>query len=209
MSKDFFTNKTVAFAWEIFCTVVLLLFYASFAYAFGVAYLKTQSTSALSYMVFELTMVLVLMVRHFPNRVSERPVDWFSAILGTYIGLLLRPVETPFDQLFLLILQHAGIFISFAGLITLSRSFGLIAANRGIKTGGIYRFIRHPLYSGYVFAIFAFVCMNFTFWNLLVYLFFIAITWVRIRAEERFLLQDPEYKAYADNVRWRIMPFVW
>jgi hypothetical protein len=37
-----------------------------------------------------------------------------------------------------------------AATLRLGRSFGIVATNRGIQTGGLYRIVRHPIYAAYV-----------------------------------------------------------
>ena len=41
-----------------------------------------------------------------------------------------------------------GLLIVIAGKVSLGRSFGLIPANRGIVSTGLYRLVRHPIYLG-------------------------------------------------------------
>ena len=85
----------------------------------------------------------------------------------------------------------------------------MVAANRGVKTNGLYKYIRHPLYSGYVFSLTAFVLQNASIYNFVILAGVLGFKLLRIFAEEKLLLQDPEYKAYAEKVRWRIIPYIW
>jgi protein-S-isoprenylcysteine O-methyltransferase Ste14 len=101
-----------------------------------------------------------------------------------------------------------GLTIAIAAKISLNRSFGIVAANRGIKCKGPYRIVRHPMYLGYVVTHFGFLLLHFSLANVLVY----GVTWtafaLRIRAEESFLKQDDAYRAYSAAVRHRIIPGV-
>jgi protein-S-isoprenylcysteine O-methyltransferase Ste14 len=100
----------------------------------------------------------------------------------------------------------AGFLLNISAKVALNRSFGLTAANRGVKRAGPYRFLRHPMYAGYATTQIAFLLLNPCLWNLAVY----ALSWsmqiLRIRAEERVLLEDPAYRAYAAQVRYRLAP---
>jgi protein-S-isoprenylcysteine O-methyltransferase Ste14 len=92
-------------------------------------------------------------------------------------------------------------------MISLNTSIGMAAANRGIKTGGMYRLVRHPLYLSYAIAFGGFVLNQMTWHNTMVY-FAALLLWVmRILAEERLLTRDPQYLAYTQRVRWRMVPF--
>ena len=42
-----------------------------------------------------------------------------------------------------------GLYVQISAKVILGRSFGLIAANRGIKVAGPHRIVRHPMYAGY------------------------------------------------------------
>src|SRR5438093_1166549 len=84
--------------------------------------------------------------------------------------------------------------------------FGLAAANRGVKRAGPYRLLRHPMYAGYALTQIAFLLLNPGLWNLAVYALSWGVQVLRIRAEERVLLEDPAYRAYAGEVRYRLLP---
>ena len=43
----------------------------------------------------------------------------------------------------------SGFVLQLSAKLTLRRSFGVVAANRGVKASGPYRLVRHPMYAGY------------------------------------------------------------
>lgn len=91
--------------------------------------------------------------------------------------------------------------ISLAGLFSLNKSFGLVAANRGVKTSGMYAIVRHPIYAGYFLSFGAYLIQNMTLANAVIYTVFVAMKLLRVVAEERVLLQDPAYADYARHTR--------
>ncbi|OLD99071.1 MAG: hypothetical protein AUG91_07570 [Actinobacteria bacterium 13_1_20CM_4_69_9] len=95
------------------------------------------------------------------------------------------------------------------GLGTLGRSFGLVAANRGVKTDGIYGLIRHPAYTGYLIAYLGYVAENPSLPNITLLAVSTAFQLVRIGEEERVLRGDERYRAYARRVRFRLVPYVY
>lgn len=197
--------------WEMGCTGFLILFYAHFAYVFGTIFIQTHSLSALFHLIYELMIMFFLVMRSLPKEISLNPYDWLIGIFGTLGSALLRPTENSMlpDMDFFVVIQILGLMISIIGLASLSKSFGVVAANRGVKTDGLYRFVRHPLYSGYFFMLTAFVVQNVTWYNLAIITLVFSAKVLRIFAEERLLLQDPEYAAYAEKTKWRIIPYVW
>jgi protein-S-isoprenylcysteine O-methyltransferase Ste14 len=99
-----------------------------------------------------------------------------------------------------------GLLFSISAKLALNRSFGLTAANRGVKRAGPYRYVRHPMYAGYVATQVAFLLMNPCAWNLAVYAIGWAAQILRIQAEEKVLLEDAAYRTYAGEVRFRLAP---
>ncbi len=197
--------------WEMGCTAFLIAWYGYFIYVFATNFLATHNISALLYVIYELIIVFFLLIRNIPKEVSFAPYDWFVALGGTLGPTLMRPAEVSMlpDMDFLIVLQILGMIISGLGLLSLSNSFGAVAANRGIKTDGLYKYIRHPLYSGYFMTLVAFLLQNANLYNFAIVAMVFTFKLLRIFAEERFLLEDPEYAAYAEKTKWRVIPYVW
>ncbi len=99
-----------------------------------------------------------------------------------------------------------GTGIALVAKLSLRRSFGLVPANRGVKSGGAYRFVRHPMYTGYVFNHIGMLLIFFSAWNIAIYAATWLLLYLRAIEEEKFLLTDPEYAAYASKVKGRIVP---
>lgn len=160
-------------------------------------------------MISESLPVFFVLIRK-PGPVSAQGFAWVIALVGTFTPLVVLPdgpalISMPAAGL----LMAAGLVLSIAAKICLNRSFGIVAANRGVKRSGPYRAVRHPMYLGYVLSHLGFVLAHFSAWNVAAY----AITWtafvLRIRAEERFLSRDDAYRAYARRVRYRLIPGIY
>lgn len=152
--------------------------------------------------------VFFVLVRRRTDAISHRGVDWILGFGGATAPLLVsgsseRPVVSVGVCAALML---AGFVIQLAAKLSLRRSFGIIAANRGIKASGPYRIVRHPMYAGYVLTHAAFLLSGPTLWNAALYLLTAALFVVRIEAEERVLGEDPAYRALAAKVRYRLFP---
>lgn len=135
--------------------------------------------------------------------------DWIAAFLGTGLPLLVRPGGHAFlDPIVGATLMTGGFLLALWALLILRRSFGLAAANRGVVRGGPYRFVRHPIYLGYLCAHLGFFLNNPLWWNAGVYLLATGFQVYRILAEERVLTDDPAYAEFRTKTRWRLVPFV-
>ena len=107
-----------------------------------------------------------------------------------------------------MLLSAVGLSVVIAGKLSLGRSFGLMPANRGVVSSGLYRLVRHPIYMGYLITHAGFVAANPTLWNLVMLVGAdIALMW-RAVCEEQTLSRDAAYREYQQTVRWRVVPGV-
>lgn len=150
--------------------------------------------------------VLLLLIRRPTDRISTRGVDWALAVGGTFVVLLVGQggpqLHGPLGAMLMLI----GLVIHVGAKLSLLRSFGVVAANRGVKAGGLYRLVRHPMYAGYMLTHAGFLLVAPSLWNLAVYAVAWAFLIARIYAEEKVLSEDPAYRALKDRVRYRLLP---
>jgi protein-S-isoprenylcysteine O-methyltransferase Ste14 len=154
----------------------------------------------------------VVAITIFRRRAERSDLSVYAvsiALVGTTAGLLVRPEGSgPAPGWAGGAVMITGALLSIAAKVALNRSFGLAAANRGVKRGGPYRWMRHPMYAGYMLTQAGFLMAHFTPWNTAVY----AIAWtaqlLRIAAEEKVLRTDEAYCAYAGAVPFRLLPGV-
>lgn len=145
---------------------------------------------------------------------TQRKGDWATsayattiAFIGTAAPLFVLAQGVPLaPEPVALLLTFLGGAIALFGKLSLRRSFGLVAANRGVKTGGLYAFVRHPIYCGYIINHCGLLLVYASAWNVAVIALAWTMLWLRAREEERFLLTDPAYADYAGKVRFRLVP---
>ena len=163
-------------------------------------------------MVAETAIVIFVLLRRPTEKISLKLGDWLLAITATYAPLLIQPANTP-AALQLLVPLAVGLIIfgnviQIAAKMFLRRSFGIAPANRGIKTDGMYRIVRHPMYAGYLVVHIGILMLMPTMLNFVIY----AIGWwaqiLRLLAEERLLGEDPAYQVLMQKTRWRLIPGV-
>jgi protein-S-isoprenylcysteine O-methyltransferase Ste14 len=150
--------------------------------------------------------VLLLLIRRPTERISTKGRDWALAAGGTFVVLFIDqggpPIHGPLGAALMLI----GLAIHVGAKLSLFRSFGLVAANRGVKAGGLYRFVRHPMYAGYMLSHAGFLLAAPSLWNAAVYAVAWAFLIARIYAEERVLSEDPKYRELKSRVPYRLVP---
>ena len=183
--------------------------FALFAYAAFRTWQQTGHVQSLILAFQELLIVGLAITRHYSIAESRSLWDWQVALIGTAAPLLQRAGFTlPELEPIGLILQAAGTLLATFAVISLGRSFGIIAANRGVRTAGLYRFVRHPLYGSYMIGYLGFLLGNLSFWNVSLIVLTVLCQYARAAAEERILLQDPAYQAYVQRVRYRFIPYI-
>lgn len=93
-------------------------------------------------------------------------------------------------------------------LLNLGRSFGILIARRVIKTGGLYGYVRHPMYGTDILLRVGYLIGH---WNAVTVVLFLgssACYVYRAILEERFLGRQPEYQEYMRRVRYRFIPYL-
>lgn len=159
--------------------------------------------------VSEGLVVFFVLVRRRPQQISASLGAWVVSLGASIVPLLVNPggehpAGSELGRIFLIV----GAFIQIYAKVILGRSFGLIPAHRGLKRAGPYRFVRHPIYAGYLLCHLGFFVLNPIFWNLIVYLVCYGLQIPRLFFEEKLLSQDPRYLEYRQSVRYRLIPGV-
>lgn len=160
--------------------------------------------------VSETLVVVFILLRRSTQNISLSWRDWLFGFAGTVAPLLAAPASgNPVAPLAVCgTLMMLGFLLNLSAKLTLRRSFGVVAANRGVKIGGPYRMIRHPMYAGYTLTQLGFLLSGPTLWNLGLYGLALSLQIARIRAEERILRNDPVYTEMSGRVPYRLVPFV-
>lgn len=187
--------------------VFLAVIYGLFAYAHILGYLKSHEGTLLLFCFSETLIAVFYIFRSKPQTISVSPIDWIAAIGGTFSPMLFRPALWGLLPL-AKILIIAGAFFQVLSIISLNRSFALVAAKREIKTAWMYRIVRHPLYASYCLGTTGYLLTNTTLANLLIFLIAIAFICLRVFREEKHLGLDPLYCEYMLKVRYRLIPLI-
>lgn len=173
-------------------------------------FLARGDLSLLLLAIQELLIVVLAITRRRPIAGSNAIRDWVLALAGTAAPLLLRSAA-PIHPALLPVgvaVQTLGVALAVLATWSLGRSFGIVAANRGVRTAGMYRFVRHPLYGSYLIGHIGFLLGNISVANVILIVVTVTLQYLRAVVEEQFLLRDPAYQAYAARVRHRFIPFL-
>jgi len=154
--------------------------------------------------------VLLILTRRFATTVSTHPLDWALSLIAVNAPLLAVPAaaSTFIPSQIPTALMFAGMIIQISAKAALWRSYGLIPANRGVKTRGPYRFVRHPMYAGYTLIHIGFLLGFPSLQNFLLYFATFLVEVARLMREELILNKDPLYCDYTTRVHYRLLPGV-
>ena len=165
-----------------------------------------------AYMLFVVNSVIAILflARREEKRVTENPADRLITLACIFMGFSLRPAgdASLISYGVESVLLTVSLISIFAAYLSLGRSFGLIPADRGLKQGGLYGWVRHPLYGGEMLFVISFLLANFTFRNFIFTTGVFMSLHLRALAEERLLAYEPAYQAYCRKIEKRYIPYL-
>lgn len=157
-----------------------------------------------------LILIVTMVIRTAPVRITPNPWFWLLAFVATYGTLAITAFAQRGVPLVPSVVTNGLAVASVAVLVyarlSLGRSIGFVPAQRVIVTTGAYRFVRHPIYTGVFIALLAFLLRAYSPLNFVMASISTVLFMVKSIIEERFLCDDPEYAAYFRQVRWRWVP---
>ena len=201
-------RKLLCLAGRFGVNLILAFLWGKFAVNAYTRWVSTGSLILLGLVLYNTLLVSVTIARRPSISTSTQIKDWVVALLTVTISLVFRPGEWhySFAQATGSILQGVGLVIMMVALMNLGRSFGVVAANRGIRRSGLYGLVRHPLYAGELIFFTGFLLTSFSPYNLIVWFGIVCGLFIRSWVEEDHLSQDPEYQTYMQAVPYGFFP---
>jgi protein-S-isoprenylcysteine O-methyltransferase Ste14 len=195
-------------AGDVAARIAIVALFSVMVVRLGSDFLQTGRITGLLLLASE-GLVVILTVLRRPAGVVDRSLRARMLMVVSLMGPVL---VTPASALPLIpgvataAISACGLLAVIIGKVSLGRSFGLMPANRGVVSTGLYRLVRHPIYTGYLITHAAFCAANPTLSNLLILVAADLALLIRAVCEEATLAQDPAYRAYQQQVRWRVLP---
>ena len=137
-------------------------------------------------------------------------VSLVVAQLASFAVTLFLTSGDPFEKALFWVLVFVGLAWAMVGATTLGMWH--VAKQRRdsaeFQDGGVYRYVRHPIYTGLMTVALAFVIAGPTLSGSIAFLAVVATTYARARVEELTLAEKtPEYAEYQRRTK-RFIPFV-
>jgi protein-S-isoprenylcysteine O-methyltransferase Ste14 len=190
--------------------MIVVALFSLMAMRIGADFLETGRFTGLLLLASETLVVVFTVIRRSAAAVDRS----LRARILTTMSMMGPPLVRPAVVAALLpgfvtvAMSACGLLIVIGGKLSLGRSFGLMPANRGIVSTGLYRIVRHPIYMGYLLSHVAFVAANPTLWNVALLVTADIALLARAVCEEATLARDQDYRTYQQLVRWRVLPGV-
>jgi len=105
-----------------------------------------------------------------------------------------------------LVFELFGVALAQVARVYMGRSFGVLPANRGIVSSGPFRWVRHPIYFGWLILSIGYAMSYVSERNTILIAVTLPFMVWRISQEEQHLTADPDYRRYVGLVRYRLFP---
>lgn len=187
--------------------LLITLLFVLLAVASYREFVRTGSVRAFGVLAVNCLFLVLFLIRREATSETTSPRLWMLAFAGSMAPLLLRPTGHAALAGGYAV-QLAGLAMLAAALLSLRRSFAVVPGHRGIRQGGFYRIVRHPVYLSELTVTLGVVLAYPTLYNAGIWALECVLQLARARAEERFLCADPVYETYYMKVRYRLVPGV-
>lgn len=196
-------NRKLDLVW-VALSIVLALF--TWRYAIPDAY-----TPIWMFVVLHIQCGFIFAIRQPARLSSIRPLEVLVTLVSLiyFLAFEVKPSSSAALALSGGIVTAIGSLITFISIQCLGRSFAVLPSLRDIRTSGVYRFVRHPIYLSYIVAGLGTLMRHPSLYNASVVLAGVFLIIWRIRFEERLLAQDERYRIYMETVRYRLIPYLY
>lgn len=198
--------------WQTMVNLVLFLVLGEFAIRIGYQEWQAGRFDIVQVLANgkNLIALIVILVRMPHREIEMGYLPQFVALFAFFSGesLIKEPGAATIPQLYLVGkgLLCLGIIVVALALLSINTSFGILIARREIRTGGLFRYVRHPMYAGELLKRAGVLLMNACWQNVLAIVVSSVFYILRGVCEERFLEQDEGYREYRQRVRYRFFP---
>jgi len=140
-------------------------------------------------------------------------IPFMMTLMATFIeNVTFRYVINNTQLICGIILSSITTIVNLKARIDIKKGYSMLIEkldNQKLVTTGIYKYIRHPIYTA-ILLIMLSACIAFEAkWSLILLLIAISGLIIRIKREEKFLLQTfPEYNEYSKKVK-RLIPYIY
>lgn len=179
---------------------------------FGIFRAGRLDLGEIAFIVPNLVMAWFILVRQRFVAIDRDCWHQAIALVAFFSGIAFMGQPATAGPTAVVVSQALLLTANLLGLVTLfnlGTSFGILIACRQVKTGGLYRYLRHPMYATDILLRIGYLIGHRTLLTASLFVLSTACYVWRAILEERFLAaQGPAYRAYMARVRYRFIPGV-
>jgi protein-S-isoprenylcysteine O-methyltransferase Ste14 len=197
-----------SFAFSFF----LCLVWGSFTIVDARNLLQSFDFTELLWLIYNVTVSLLFLLRVRPALVSMNPFHWSIALITSFSGFFFIREEANSHSILLFtadVLILLALFLGIATAFILGRSYDFLPALRHVKTKYLYQIVRHPMYLSSIIIKLGYVLKNPSIYNALLFMVLIVLYNKRAKYEENIMSNDNSYVEYLQQVRYRFIPGVY
>lgn len=191
---------------------LLFLFWASLTLIRTRALLKDFGFTELLWLIYNVTVSLLFLIRVKPSVVSMNLIHWTVALITSFSGFFFSREaanSTPVLLLTANVLIISALFLGIATALILGRSYDFLPALRHVRTEFVYQIVRHPMYLSSIIIKLGYVLKNASVYNALLLVLITVLYDKRAKYEEDIMSNDNSYVDYLQQVKYRFIPGIY
>lgn len=209
---EFRNTKVESFLKSRAFSFLLFLFWGYFTSIHVRTLLKGFDFTELLWLIYNVTISLLFLIRVRPSVVSMNPIHWAVALITSFSGFFFLRENANSNTALLFTANAIVVFAILLGIVTafiLGRSYDFLPALRRVRTQYVYQIIRHPMYLSSIIIKLGYVLKNPSLYNVLLVAVVILLYDKRAKYEEDTMSHDNAYVDYMHRVRYRFIPGVY
>ena len=157
-----------------------------------------------------LLLIVTMVVRRPPVRVTPNPWFWLLAFVVTYgsfgLAMFAQRGDVIAPPIVTDVIAILGLCIFIYARLSLGRNIGFVPAQRQLVTSGAYAYVRHPVHTGIFVTYLGLILRSYSPVNLATVIILSGLWIIKSFIEEGFLKKDPIYAEYMRRVKFRWFP---
>ncbi|MGA1871486.1 MAG: methyltransferase family protein [bacterium] len=167
----------------------------------------------ITFFIHNIIFLAVILIRKEYITIDKDWGHWIVVTLSFFSNLFF--IKSESSRRIPFVIKGAGfvnavsILVGILSLISLGRSFGIVPAVREIKTGGLYKIIRHPMYLSDILFKIPIVMKYLNLYNIFIFIASVLLYILRAGYEEHLLMDYTRYSTYMHKVKYRFIPRIY
>jgi len=190
-------------------SAMLCLVWGSFSLIHGQALLESFEFTELLWLVYNVIITLLFLIRVRPSVVSMNLIHWVVALITSFSGFIFSRQGTNNGPILSIAADSLIVFAIVLGIVTaliIGRSYDFLPALRDVKTGYVYEIVRHPMYLSSIIIKLGYVLKNPSIYNICLLIVITALYNKRAKYEEDIMSHCDSYVNYLRQVKYRFIP---